>query len=135
MTDYSELVKALRCCIPYPPEKCVGCTYNIGNNECAVRMMMLDAAAAIEDLQKDLTTLQKCYEIADTTVDKVAKQLPKRGEWIRHPEVKNIYGCEYIECPFCGKKYVVQYIADEKFCRNCGADLRAKMEVQDGSSR
>lgn len=56
---------------------------------------------------------------------------PKRGEWIKHPEVKNIYGGEYIECPFCGEKYVVQYIADEKFCRNCGADMR-KMEAQDG---
>ena len=58
-------------------------------------------------------------------------QLPKRGKWIKHPEVKNIYGGVYIECPFCGEKYVVQYIADEKFCRNCGADMR-KMEVQDG---
>jgi len=72
--------------------------------------LYLDAAAAIEALQA---------------------QFPKRGEWIKHPEVKNIYGGEYIECPFCGEKYVVQHIADEKFCRNCGADMR-KMEVQDG---
>ena len=72
--------------------------------------LYLDAAAAIEALQA---------------------QLPKRGEWIRHPEVKNIYGGEFIECPFCGEKYVVQYIADEKFCRNCGANMRAKMEVQE----
>ena len=45
MTDYTELVKALRCCTQNPPETCVGCTYNIGNNECAVRGMMCDAAA------------------------------------------------------------------------------------------
>lgn len=74
------------------------------------KRLSLDAAAAIEELQA---------------------QLPKRGEWIKHPEVKNIYGGEYIECPFCGEKYVVQYIADEKFCRNCGANMRAKMEVQE----
>ena len=54
MTDYSELVKALRCCTQNPPETCVGCTYNIGNNECAVRRMMLDAADAIEELTKNL---------------------------------------------------------------------------------
>ena len=64
-------------------------------------------------------------------ISKLKAQLPKLGEWIKHPEVKNIYGGEYIECPFCGEKYVVQYIADEKFCRNCGADMRAKMEVQE----
>ena len=52
MTDYSELIKALRCCISKnPPETCVGCTYSKCNNECAVRRMILDAAAAIEALQ------------------------------------------------------------------------------------
>lgn len=64
-TDYTELVKALRCCTQNPPETCVGCTYNIGNNECAVRGMMCDAAAAIEALQA---------------------QLPKQGEVVRCKE-------------------------------------------------
>ena len=70
------------------------------------------------------------WEIKVISEDEAEAQLPKRGKWIRHPEVKNIYGGECIECPFCGEKYVVQYIADEKFCRNCGADMR-KTEVQD----
>ena len=45
----------------------------------------------------------------------------KKGRWINHPEQKNIYGGVCIECSECGEKYVVQYIKDEKFCRNCGA--------------
>ena len=64
MTDYTELVKALRGCIPYPPEKCVCCTYNIGNNECAVRWMMCDAAAAIEALQAEVERLQADVDAA-----------------------------------------------------------------------
>lgn len=50
----------------------------------------------------------------------------KRGKWIIHPEVKNIYGGIYIECSECGEKYVVQYIEDEKFCRNCGAKMEGE---------
>lgn len=68
---------------------------------------------------------------AADAIEELQAQLPKRGEWIKHPEVKNIYGGVYIECPFCGEKYVVQDVSDEKFCRNCGSDLRAKMEVQE----
>ena len=48
----------------------------------------------------------------------------KVGKWIIHSEVKNIYGGTYIECSECGEKYVVQHIEYEKFCRNCGADMR-----------
>lgn len=52
----------------------------------------------------------------------------KVGKWIRHHEVKNIYGGVYIECSECREKYVVQYVEDEKFCRNCGA----RMEGEEG---
>ena len=48
----------------------------------------------------------------------------RKGKWIMHPEVKNIYGGKCIECSACGEKYVVQWVDDEKFCRNCGADMR-----------
>lgn len=58
MTGYEQLVEALRCCIQNPPETCVGCTYNIGNNECNVKRMIGDAADAIEDLVKRV----KCAE-------------------------------------------------------------------------
>ena len=99
-------------------------------------------AKAFEELQTVLKEADKkqAYQhdcICELTAENeelkaYVKQLePKRGEWILHPEVKNIYGGVYIECPFCGEKYVVQYVSDEKFCRNCGADMRAKMEVQE----
>ena len=108
--NYEELVKALRCDW-MPDDSCKRkCPYADSHGYCDMDKVRSSAAAAIEALQA---------------------QLPKRGKWIKHPEVKNIYGGEYIECPLCGEKYVVQYIADEKFCRNCGADMRAKMEVQE----
>lgn len=113
MTDYNKLVDALRyCSTTKGMVYCnVNCKYGWEEWSGGCKdLLMTDAAAAIEALQA---------------------QLPKRGEWIKHPEVKNIYGGVCIECPFCGEKYVVQYVSDEKFCRNCGADLRAKMEVQE----
>ena len=62
------------------------------------------------------------------------KQLPsvqperKNGKWIRHDEIKNVYGGICIECSECGEKYVVQHILDEKYCRNCGADMRGEKD-------
>lgn len=63
MTDYSKLVKALRCCMPNPPETCEGCTYNTGG-ECNVTGMMADAADAIEALQAEVERLQVDVEAA-----------------------------------------------------------------------
>ena len=113
MSKYEQLVKALRCCTQNPPETCVGCTYNIGNNECAVRGMMCDAAAAIEALQA---------------------QLPKRGEWIE--ENRRPRSSQFV-CSECHRTaYDPQPTRDKAwrkrcryaYCPNCGA----KMEVQDG---
>lgn len=47
----------------------------------------------------------------------------RKGKWIRHDEIKNVYGGIYIECSECGEKYVVQHIEDEKYCPNCGASM------------
>ena len=137
MTDYTKLAEALRC----KRDDCEGCDLAFLDKDegwmCQYAAKDDDAAAAIEELEDALA--DECSE-CDYLVNENARlttenkelqaQLPKRSEWIRHPEVKNIYGGEFIECPFCGEKYVVQYIADEKFCRNCGADMR-KMGVQD----
>lgn len=57
-------------------------------------------------------------------------QPEKKGKWIVHPEVKNVYGGTYIECSQCGEKYVVQHMEDEKYCRSCGAKMR-----EDGEER
>ena len=133
MSDYAKIADALR----FTASEITNC------NMAALSMRTLvDGAVAIEELtaqvrDKDYLIQQQAEEIERLRRDvkkqqekmiELAKKIPKRGEWIRHPEVKNIYGGEYIECTFCGEKYIVQYIADEKFCRNCGA----KMEVQDG---
>ena len=93
MTDYSELVKALRCCISKnPPETCVGCTYNIGNNECAVRMMMLDAAAAIEALEARLGEAENSVERWKDMY--LTKHEPKRGKKypMRCPNCSTVVG-------------------------------------------
>ena len=54
----------------------------------------------------------------------------KTGKWIRHDEIKNLYGGICIECSECGEKYVVQHILDEKYCRNCGADMRGEQDAR-----
>ena len=130
MTDYTELVKALRVCgsIRYGI-RCICCPYN--GNGCYEKLCT-DAAAAIEDLQKGLTTLQKCYEIADTTVDEVLKQLPKRGEWVHGREIGKEWVYDhwvtYFEdwrCSNCGVVFEQESKPQYHYCPNCGA----KMEV------
>ena len=62
-------------------------------------------------------------DIAQVLAYECGKAERKKGKWIKHPEVKNIYGGIYIECSKCHTKYVVQHIEDEKYCRNCGAEM------------
>ena len=104
MTDYTKLTKALRCCIPNQPETCEGCTYNTdGEWECNVPGMMVDAAAAIEALNRLLDqNTQRCEELR--------KQLREAHEsYERHlndleAEVKRLKlscaDCEYGNSPW-----------------------------------
>ena len=99
--DYSELVKALRCCATMT---CKGdeCKYMIlGCHDCFPKLHD-DAAAAIEELQA---------------------QLPKRGEWIFDGKFMELHK---FRCSNC--KRTEFRMSD--YCPNCGADMR-KMEVQD----
>ena len=118
MTDYSETVKALRCCISKnPPETCVGCTYSKCNNECAVRRMILDAAAAIEELQFELDCVNDSVKMLSLPID---------GKWIR---VENDDSYHY-ECSRCGERPLYSRYGDivlSGTCPMCGA----KMEVQE----
>lgn len=85
-------------------------------------------------LKKDVLDLPNCYNGFSDAYDKsciigVIDEQPtieerKKGKWIIHQDVKNVYGGIYIECSECGEKYVVQHFEDEKFCRSCGADMR-----------
>ena len=65
-------------------------------------------------------------------IDALPSAQPERnkGHWIRHDEIKNVYGGIYIECSECGEKYVVQHIEDEKYCRNCGASMEWRGEEE-----
>lgn len=62
-------------------------------------------------------------EIIDSAPTVELPSAERTGKWIRHNEVKNVYGGIYIECSECGEKYVVQHIEDEKYCRHCGARM------------
>jgi DNA-directed RNA polymerase subunit RPC12/RpoP len=53
----------------------------------------------------------------------------KKGKWILHPEIKNVYGGTVVQCSECGEEYVVQYLEDEKYCRNCGAKMEEQNET------
>ena len=118
--EYKKLVEALRCC---GNEGCHKCPYqkHIHEKFCWV-VAMKDAADAIEDLQKGLTALQKCYEIADKKVDELLTQLPKRGKWIGvSPMV------DTVQCSVCGGQLFSAEL-ETPYCPYCGAE----MEVQDG---
>ena len=125
MTDYTELVKALRCGEYKPECGSSDCPYWSGLG-CMDGQLMEDAAAAIEALQA---------------------QLPKRGEWV-YEELDNFRKYK-VTCPHCGEWYIGNYDSydepsDFNFCPHCGNICnpqniewekmqveRAKMEVQE----
>lgn len=90
-------------------------------------MKLIDGEKLIEDLRR-----YKHEVISVDGLEGIISLMPsaeterKTGKWIRHPEQNNIYGGKCIECSECGDKYVVSYIEDEKFCRNCGAKMEVK---------
>ena len=131
--NYDKLVKALRCCAENfgCPIECPRYSPADEGVRACVSRLEKDAAAAIEELDAEETRLLLLTsDLQDKLMDLQA-QLPKRGKWIVHTEVKNIYGGICIECPVCRDHFVVLNVSDEKYCRSCGA----KMEVQDGANR
>ena len=95
MSDYSELVKALR---------------SASTVSTAWEKLMLDAAAAIEELQA---------------------QLPKRGKWKPFDLTygRSIYSCsvceQATEVPVCMEKPMYAY------CPNCGSQMRGEVNERD----
>lgn len=142
MTDYTELVKALRICSSFVESpSCAECSYS-QSTKCKW-VMMTDAAAAIEELQAEVDTLkrtdakrcQECLYLGQP----VEQQLPKRGEWIETEEKEwGIYPFKKQTCSVCDCKIdhifmlaCMDYFDDRDtvfhYCPNCGA----KMEVQE----
>ena len=111
MTDYTKLVKALR---------------DIEKTMFALGTSPINMGDVSISLAYDKRWGQTA-ERAAAAIEALQAQLPKRGEWIVHTEVKNIYGGICIECPVCRDHFVVLNVSDEKYCRSCGA----KMEVQE----
>ena len=102
---------------------------------------LIDRQAAIDEAEEWIKTYNSerggqrerdAIKHVISGIKKLPPAQPQRikGRWIRHPEQKNIYGGKCVECSECGEKYVVQYIEDEKYCRNCGADMRGEQDGQ-----
>ena len=105
MTDYTELVKALRICSS--ELNCGDCPL-LYRDSCSSDELMADAAAAIEELQA---------------------QLPKRGKW-KETDMGWDGDTAWV-CSVCGEPWtLIDGTPKENnmnFCPNCGA----KMEVQE----
>lgn len=158
MTDYSELVKALRHCNGPSFLTCRECQYSNDMLTCIYKMLR-DAAAAIEELiesvhirdkisdelnqyiwklEAEVKRLQKEIDFSESTYDEfqmqaavqnalLAKQLPKRGEWITKHD-----GFEFdVRCSICGEEALIKEGGshDHKcsnYCPNCGAKMNGK---------
>ena len=122
MTDYTELVKALRYCST--TKGMVYCNVNCKygweeRSEGCKDLLMTDAAAAIEALQAEVKRLE-----------------PKRGEWLEDTKTYAGPGLSNYKCSLCGKicgtwRRGLEPSELPNWCGNCGADMRAKMEVQE----
>lgn len=128
MTDYTELVKALRERARRENE-----WYEQGGD------IINDAADAIDALQADMKTYGKTafdegYAMGFAAgEDRAEKQMPKRGEWLPGREISRSYigdCCVSIDfedwrCSICGNIIEIPCNPKYKYCPNCGA----KMEV------
>lgn len=89
-------------------------------------MRMIDADELKIDYGFTWDDITPTHDEMYALIDRQPTIEPKKGKWIRHDEIKNVYGGICVECSECGEKYVVQHMKDEKFCRNCGADMRGE---------
>lgn len=109
---------------------------------------------AVGELDQCHWNLKRCSKMLrerNAQIEAFQLQIPKHGEWVwihrHHGGFKTAKGkCEcgrdvYAQideryetddpyCPFCG---VMNDSIHLNYCPNCGADMRAKMEVRDGA--
>ncbi len=105
MTDYSKLVKALRCCAGVHTTKCP----DYGDSWCGGNCLdnhLVTAAAAIEELQAELAGSKDAIRILKHNLE---MKKPKRGEIVR--------------CREC-KWYKEGYDIDGKWFSRCNGSVR-----------
>lgn len=125
MTEYSELVKALRC----KRDDCEGCDLSFFDKDegwmCRYAAKEDDAADAIEALYHQTDILANAIKLLTEGRERLLSQLPKRGEWVdRYDEDdKPFFKRKYV-CSACGHWNTY---GKSNYCPKCGA----KMEVQE----
>jgi rubrerythrin len=135
MTDYTELVKALRyCSTTKGMVYCnVNCKYGWEERSKGCKdLLMTDAAAAIEDLQAELGKKRT----ADCFGCKCEKVEPKRGQYVHGRELSREYigdclvSIDYEDwrCSVCGKVFEQWSIPKYNYCPNCGAKMEPPKE-------
>lgn len=124
MTDYSELVKALRECASDDPDCIYNCPYY--NHDVCADDLKSDAAAAIEALQAEVTFYKKrvcelCGTCPDDMSDPNNCEIAGHGMWVGvNPLVDSV------QCSICGGMLYSKEL-ETPYCPYCGA----KMEVQE----
>ena len=122
MTDYTELVKALRCGEYRPECGSSDCPYWSGLG-CMDGQLVEDAAAAIEELQQIADHYEQTAKDYWKEACEYKAQLPKRGEWV-YEDLDNFRKYK-VTCPHCGAWYVGNYDAYDEpsdffYCPHCG---------------
>lgn len=112
MTDYSELVKALRHCTDNEPSNgdCWNCPYQ--GEKC--HTLLSDAAAAIEELQAEVDALKH----------DIARYVQMNTDLLNEPPQVGKAGNQYTLIEPKNKRYTLR-------CPKCGTVV-GLMEVQDG---
>ena len=140
MSQYDELVKALRLC-QFGECGCGKCYYKELKGDWCTEdnhpeffdcddKLKLDAAAAIEELRARLGEAENSVERWKDMY--LTKHEPKLGEWVRVEDGESYH----YECSECGERPLYSRFGDivlSGVCPMCGADMR-KMEVQDANT-
>ena len=104
MTDYTELIKALRVCKRYPES----CSYCVEENDYCRQRDMCKAADAIEEMQREYDSIAKSLCESVELVRKLRERVPR---WISVTErLPEPYTHVLVFCKFnASKRSVNQY--------------------------
>lgn len=115
---YEELVKSLRCELHYTSCPETNCKYICHDTFCDTYRLMVDAAAAIEELQFELDCVNDSVKMLSLPID---------GKWIR-VEGDDSY---HYECSRCGERPLYSRFGDvvlSGVCPMCGAKMAEAQE-------